>query len=100
MMLSDHKSDERTDSEPSGVDLVRLVGEEMTGWWSVAGDTLGDICHYALLPTGKLFRPILLMESGLAVGGVLPHFAPAAAGTEFGHVGCLIHDDIIDEDEM
>lgn len=99
-MLSDHKSDERTDDGLPGIDLARLVGEEMTGWWSVAGDALSDICHYALLPPGKLFRPILLMESGMAVGGALSHFAPAAVGTEFGHVGCLIHDDIIDEDEM
>lgn len=99
-MLSDHKSKERTDAELPNIELARLVGAEMTGWWSVVGDTLSDICRYALLPPGKLFRPILLMESGIAVGGALSHFVPAAVGAEFGHVASLIHDDIIDEDEM
>jgi geranylgeranyl diphosphate synthase, type I len=61
---------------------------------------LDSICCYALVPTGKLFRPTLLLESALAVGGSLDSVLPAAVGAECGHVASLIHDDIIDEDDL
>ncbi len=68
--------------------------------WAGEGGLLGEMCQHALVPMGKLFRPILLMESTLAVGGRLEHVLPAAVGTESGHVASLVHDDIIDDDEM
>ena len=58
------------------------------------------ICRYAVLPAGKLFRPILLLQSAMAVGGDAFRVLPAAAGTEYGHVASLIHDDVIDGDDL
>ncbi|MFE3781952.1 polyprenyl synthetase family protein [Amycolatopsis sp. NPDC059090] len=55
--------------------------------------------EHALNVPGKLTRPTLLIESALAVGGAVAEVLPAAAGTEFGHVASLIHDDIIDQDD-
>jgi geranylgeranyl diphosphate synthase type I len=60
--------------------------------------TIDEICRYAVQPGGKLFRPLLLVESALAVGGRLAEVLPAAVGTEQGHVASLVHDDIIDGD--
>jgi geranylgeranyl pyrophosphate synthase len=58
------------------------------------------VCRYAVLPAGKLFRPILLLQSAVAVGGDPAKVLPAAAGTEYGHVASLIHDDVIDGDDV
>jgi geranylgeranyl diphosphate synthase type I len=58
------------------------------------------ICRYAVLPAGKLFRPILLLQSAMAVGGDAVGVLPAAVGTEYGHVASLIHDDVIDGDDI
>ena len=88
-------------------DLVRSKLEEQ---WAPRSGTLDSqvldsqvldsICRYALLPAGKLFRPVLLLESTTAVGGDVLHSLPAAAGAECGHVASLIHDDIIDGDDL
>jgi geranylgeranyl pyrophosphate synthase len=43
---------------------------------------------------------VLLLESTAAVGGKLASSLPAAAGAEYGHVASLIHDDIIDGDDL
>ena len=64
------------------------------------GERIDAICRYALLPTGKLFRPRLLLESCGAVGGSIEQVIPAAIGSECGHIASLIHDDIIDGDEL
>lgn len=61
---------------------------------------LGEMCRHALGSPGKMFRPILLLQSATAVGGTIAHVLPAAVGTEVGHVASLVHDDIIDDDEL
>lgn len=81
-------------------ELVQPLISELAVRWLADEDGLDAICRYALLPTGKLFRPILLLESALAVGGVISHVLPAAIGSEYGHTASLIHDDIIDADDM
>ncbi|MEU1209454.1 polyprenyl synthetase family protein [Nocardia sp. NPDC005825] len=86
----------------SNVDPFRnleVLESQIVRWWD-GPDRLSSICRYALLPPGKMFRPVLLVEAGLAVGGELDHLLPAAVGTEFGHVASLIHDDIIDHDDF
>ncbi|MBF6329432.1 polyprenyl synthetase family protein [Nocardia transvalensis] len=65
-----------------------------------AGNTLHDVCSYSLNAPGKLFRPILLIESAGAVGSDVHAVLPAAAGTEGAHVASLVHDDIIDGDDV
>lgn len=51
-------------------------------------------------PRANSFPPWLVLESCAAAGGDPWRAPPAALGTEFGHVASLIHDDIIDEDEV
>lgn len=65
-----------------------------------SADILDEMCRHALVPPGKLFRPWLLLESCAAAGGDPWCAIPAAVGTEFGHVASLVHDDIIDQDEI
>lgn len=89
-----------TTEQPVDPGLASLVSAELTQRWANGSTTLDSICQYALVPTGKLFRPALLLESALAVGGVLECVLPAAVGAECGHVASLIHDDIIDGDDL
>jgi geranylgeranyl diphosphate synthase, type I len=81
--------------DPRG-ELRAMIGAR----WTAGPDSLDAICAYALAIPGKLFRPILLLESAKLVGGEISEVMPAAVGTECGHVASLIHDDIIDRDDM
>ncbi len=80
--------------------LSLLISGELEKRWANGSSLVDSICHYALVPTGKLIRPILLLDSALAVGGNLSCVIPAAVGAECGHVASLIHDDIIDADDL
>lgn len=80
--------------------LALIVGRELERRWPPGAGRLEAICHHALVPAGKLFRPTLLLEAALAVGGGLASVLPAAVGAECGHVASLIHDDIIDQDDL
>jgi geranylgeranyl diphosphate synthase type I len=42
----------------------------------------------------------MLLEACRAVGGDPEHVLYAAAGTEYGHLASLVHDDLIDRDEL
>lgn len=81
-------------------DFVARVSDRLTGRWGADPGALDTICAYAVRPAGKLFRPALLIESALAVGGDIETVLPAAVGAESGHVASLVHDDIIDRDEV
>ncbi|SES31732.1 polyprenyl synthetase family protein [Actinokineospora terrae] len=70
----------------------------IAGRW-VGDDPVSAAARYAMLPPGRLMRPLLLVRSALAVGGVLDEVIPAAVGLECAHVGGLIHDDLIDQGE-
>ena len=63
-------------------------------------NSLSRIFEYALLPAGKLLRPILLLESARCVGGVPEELTQLALAMEYLHVATLVHDDIIDDDDM
>lgn len=80
--------------------LGLLVSDELEKRWANGSNPIDPICHYALVPSGKMIRPILLLDSALAVGGDLSPVLPAAVGAECGHVASLIHDDIIDGDDL
>src|ERR1051325_1168291 len=80
-------------------ELGARVSRQLAADW-VAEGRLAEICRYALSVPGKYFRPVLLLESATAVGGELERVLPAAAGAEGAHVASLIHDDIIDGDEL
>lgn len=80
--------------------LISMVEEQLDIDWTAGARQLDKICHYAVLPGSKLFRPMLLLESAGAVGGDIHQVVPAAAGAEAGHVASLVHDDIIDGDQV
>lgn len=80
--------------------FAAAVGADLERRWSTESGPLGGICRYALTPVGKLFRPALLLDSALAVGGSFSAVLPAAVGAECGHVASLIHDDIVDDDHL
>ncbi|GGS59914.1 polyprenyl synthetase family protein [Actinokineospora fastidiosa] len=79
---------------------VGQVAEGLTERWQAESSLLAAMCAHALVPAGKLFRPILLLESAGAVGGDPAVVLPAAVGAESGHVASLVHDDIIDNDDL
>ncbi|CAM3874633.1 polyprenyl synthetase family protein [Kibdelosporangium persicum] len=91
---------DRSPSAPGHASLVDKVGERLAGRWQAESSLLAAMCEHALVPTGKLFRPILLLESACAVGGDADVVLPAAVGAECGHVASLVHDDIIDNDDL
>ncbi len=79
---------------------VELLLRELDRRWPPEAERLHQISRYALLPAGKLLRPLLLMESAEAVGGGGSAVVPAALSVEYLHVGSLVHDDVIDGDAM
>jgi geranylgeranyl pyrophosphate synthase len=56
--------------------------------------------RYALSTSGKMLRGKLLMKACESVGGNAASVIPAAAGIEYGHLASLIHDDLIDGDDV
>lgn len=90
------------DHEAAEFDL--MVADRLRSRWPGvargAPHRLDEICGYAVSAVGKLLRPTLLVESALAVGGLVQQVLPAAVGAECGHVASLIHDDIIDHDDL
>ncbi|MBN1481379.1 polyprenyl synthetase family protein [candidate division KSB1 bacterium] len=56
--------------------------------------------RYALQAGGKLLRPILAQVTCEAVGGKSQDVLDAAAALELVHVFSLVHDDIMDNDDM
>ncbi|MCX5386670.1 polyprenyl synthetase family protein [Streptomyces sp. NBC_00083] len=84
----------------SGFALRDAVVRELEERWPAGRAGLDEVCRHSLLPVGKLLRPSLLLASTRAVGGDPLRALPAAVAAEFGHVGSLIHDDIIDEDTV
>src|SRR4051812_22858972 len=76
-----------------------IVPRQLEEDWARGGHPPA-VCGYAFSAPGKFFRPILLLESATAVGGDLDRVLPAAAGAEGAHVASLMHDDIIDGDEL
>ncbi|WP_405802611.1 polyprenyl synthetase family protein [Streptomyces sp. NBC_01187] len=54
----------------------------------------------AMLPPGKLLRPLLFTESAAAAGMRREDTLTAALGIESLHVGSLVHDDVIDSDTL
>lgn len=56
--------------------------------------------RYALLPAGKLLRPIMLLHAADAAGGNAADLLPTALAVEYLHAATLVHDDIIDADPL
>ncbi len=62
--------------------------------------TLKDPIRYFLETPGKKIRPLLTLLCSRAAGGSAEDALPAAVGIELFHDFTLIHDDIMDQDEL
>ncbi|MCQ8187340.1 polyprenyl synthetase family protein [Streptomyces rugosispiralis] len=100
MTLPDVAATELADPLAEAAPTMELLLRELDRRWPREAERLHRISRYALLPAGKLLRPLLLMESAEAVGGGGPAVVPAALSVEYLHVGSLVHDDVIDGDTM
>ncbi|WBC00888.1 polyprenyl synthetase family protein [Micromonospora sp. WMMA1976] len=78
----------------------RLLRAELGRRWPETPDQLDAIVRYALLPAGKMLRPMMTLHAAEAVGGSTRDVLAAALGTEYLHVATLVHDDIIDADTL
>ncbi|QPP08287.1 UbiA family prenyltransferase [Streptomyces bathyalis] len=87
--------------EETETETRKAARQHLEDWLDLRyGDPLAEQHRWALLPPGKLLRPVLLLESAAAVGGSTEQVEPVATGFELMHAGSLIHDDIIDGDEL
>lgn len=59
---------------------------------------LSSILKYALDKRGKLVRPLMMLAASDVVGGDPKQIFYAALACEYGHIGSLVHDDVIDND--
>lgn len=91
--------DERAEPRHTPVDVAALLAAEFEARWPKDAQGIEAVQGYALLPTGKLLRPSLVVHSALAVGGDAKQVLPAAVGMECVHTGSLVHDDIVDADD-
>ncbi len=67
---------------------------------SLSDLTLQPRIEYAVLTKGKRFRPLLVVLSAETVGGKRNKVMPLALAFELMHTATLVHDDIIDQDDM
>ena len=67
-----------------------------------APETISRAVRYSLFAGGKRLRPILVLASAEAVGGLVEDALPAAAAFEMIHTYSLIHDDLpaMDNDSL
>ncbi|MEV6576439.1 polyprenyl synthetase family protein [Streptomyces sp. NPDC051577] len=89
-----------TAAHPSPAEVRTAVEAEIATRWPDDAAGLDAIHHYALKPSRKLLRPLLLCHSALIFPASLPQVLPAAIGFEAVHTGSLLHDDILDNDPM
>jgi geranylgeranyl pyrophosphate synthase len=66
----------------------------------LSGLSLHSQIEYAVLSQGKRLRPLLVVLSAESVGGNRKKVMPLALAFEFMHTATLVHDDIIDQDDM
>jgi geranylgeranyl pyrophosphate synthase len=68
--------------------------------WGKEPATLYEPMYYLFESGGKRIRPILVILSCQAVGGHLHNCLPAALSVELLHTFTLIHDDMMDHDDL
>ena len=83
-----------------GERLASYLNRQMYDGGLSHGGLLARTTSHVLSAPGKLMRPRLLLDACRAAGGDPERAFPAAAGTEYGHIASLVHDDIIDGDDV
>ncbi|KOV82562.1 polyprenyl synthetase family protein [Nocardia sp. NRRL S-836] len=81
-------------------DPAEAIRDALARRRSRSGGRYGELTRYAMAVPGKLLRPLMLVASAEAVGGAAETALPAAVAVEHLHVASLVHDDIIDGDDL
>ena len=79
-----------------GRDLERAeqkFQEELASWHPYVTDVVAHVTRFR----GKRLRPILVLLSAQACGGIRPEHHTLAAVVEMIHTATLVHDDVLDE---
>ena len=79
------------------MDLLELVEKTLDEVLPKAGERPSDLCEamrYAVGSGGKRIRPLVCLNSAIAVGGVVEDARYPAAAIEILHNYTLIHDDL------
>ena len=77
-------------------EVNRFLGTKLKG----NPTQLYDAAAYLIVHGGKRLRPFMVMKSCEILGGKLKDAMPAASAVEMIHNFTLVHDDIMDNDEM
>ncbi len=83
-------------SEMVGHDLElaeQKFQEELASWHPYVTDVVAHVTRFR----GKRLRPILVLLSAQACGGIRPEHHTLAAVVEMIHTATLVHDDVLDE---
>lgn len=63
-------------------------------------ELIDEVWQHLLQSPGKRLRPLLLLLSARAHGGIAPHSIMSGAVVEMIHTATLIHDDVVDKAQM
>ena len=87
------KSGQRIDSVSIMDDVERIFQEELHSRHPFVQEVLAHLGGYR----GKRLRPMLVLLTGAACGGIQPAHKVLAAALEMIHTATLVHDDVLDE---
>jgi len=79
---------------------ARLVNRHLLSKISGKPTELYKAAAYLIVNGGKRLRPYLVLKSCEILGGTFQHAMPAASAIEAIHNFTLVHDDIMDNDEL
>lgn len=78
-------------------DIIKTIEEELS---TITPNNLCEASVYLTKAGGKMLRPALTLITSEAVGGSSENALKSAAAIELIHTFSLIHDDIMDDDDM
>jgi geranylgeranyl diphosphate synthase type I len=78
-------------------DITKTIEEELA---TITPDNLAEASVYLTRAGGKMLRPALTLITAEAVGGSRESALKSGAAIELIHTFSLIHDDIMDQDDM
>lgn len=94
-------SEEKKDFKSYISETKNQIDSELSKLTSILSDLkLYPEIEYAVLSRGKRLRPLLVILSAESVGGTQNKAMKLALAFELMHTATLVHDDIIDQDEM
>ena len=76
------------------------VSRRVSRWLEPPTPELKDVFASLQVSQGKLIRPALLLLAGQMVGGLTREHVAVATAVELLHTASLIHDDIVDGDQL